>query len=77
MHVVQLDSFVQAFYNIQVETLPVGALLRPPTGQLSSGIACIRMLKHIWHYPVLFPDRYSLRGAHVSGSDCRARRART
>jgi len=34
--VVQLDSFVQAFYNIQVDILPEGALSCPPAGQLSS-----------------------------------------
>jgi hypothetical protein len=38
MRVVQLDSFVQAFYNIQVELLPEGAIRRPPAGQFSSVI---------------------------------------
>ena len=53
--VVQLDFFVQAFYNIQVVMLPEGAIARPPAGQLSSVIVCLITLKHIWHYLVLFP----------------------
>ncbi len=31
--VVQLDSFVQAFYNIQVDMPPGGALMHPPAGR--------------------------------------------
>jgi hypothetical protein len=30
---VQLDSFVQAFYNIQVDMPPGGALMHPPAGR--------------------------------------------
>src|SRR5690348_5283887 len=73
--VVQLDSFVQAFYNIQVEMLPEGAISCPPAGRFSSVIACFCTLKHIWHYLVLFPGRNFIEGRPCLriGLSCAAR----
>jgi hypothetical protein len=73
--VVQLDSVVQAFYNIQVEMLPEGAATRPPAGQFSSAIVCLCTLKHIWHYLVLFPGRNIIEGRPCLriGLSCAAR----
>jgi len=73
--VVQLDFVVQAFYNIQVEMLPEGAMPRPPAGWFSSVIVCLCTLKHIWHYLVLFPGRYIIEGRPCLriGLSCAAR----